>query len=144
MKTPIPTGDYFTCDDDAESLSHTEAVEAVGDYLDRLAGSGESEADTIRRVGSVELFVCVRKPGPTEAELNSWADMLLDSAEEYWSEEYGNCVDPDEPFDRFPGQGLVAAALRQHFSQREPWQCEQMASVELDADDLMELMGVKL
>ena len=143
--TEIPKADYYTTDDGPERLSDTTPEEALEAWLDDLHDPRDPHpaADDVRAHAPVALH-CWRRETVPEAFAVGLAHDAVERAAESYGEDYGDMEESTEfPPDRYAAAvAAVAAALRDLFDSVDVWRCEQFASVELPADDVLEMLDM--
>ena len=134
--------DFFSCTD-GEELSHECPIEALEDYLDGFFSPTADVAKVIREdVGSVTLRCYSRIKVDVTAGAKRVACSLAKNAAEIWDEEHGG---PDGQMDLADAEvekfeAAILPSLVALYSSEESWNCEEVGSVELSAEDVESLM----
>lgn len=129
---------FWTCDDDAETLSHTDMDEAVEEHLDKFFDFREPASAALARMPeTVTAYGMSRRTIP-EGEPALDVDALVERILEDLAEEYG---DPDGCYDPLDSDGaeavkLMAGALMATVRARyRSWSCEQTTEVEVNVKE---------
>jgi hypothetical protein len=134
---------YYTCRD-TDELTHTEDSGALNEALEEAweNGDGDSYRQALERIApiTVEAYSPIEV---TDKDLAALAERVADyEVVEWFDEHYGN---PDSPLelDQDSRRELVSAladALRV-VKRWHVWRCEQVASREYSAEEIVELLG---
>jgi hypothetical protein len=129
MSEPV----FWTCDDNAENLCHTDVDEAVDEFLDNFFELREPAAAGMDRMPeTITVYGFSRmKLGANEPD----ADLIVERILEDLDEEMG---DPDGGFQPFDAEGEAAvkekalALVAEIRARYRAWACEQTTTVEVN------------
>ena len=110
--------DFYSCSDDEEELTHHEPGDAVESYL-----NGVDEIPD-----ELTVFAWKRKEGPLNDTYQLWAEWAYEQVEERFTEEYGNCVDWEQPCTDEQKKALIDALrllIGNHVDKWTVWQCDR-------------------
>ena len=144
--------DYWDCDDTSESLTHSDALEAIESYFERCwpaqsvmsAPDFDAEAWLREETGEEGLTVyAFLRSKVTDEQVDTWVDDIQSRVAECFSEDYG---DPDGGNDGFTTEVFekhkpaFAAVVRALVDDASVWRCEPCGKVELTEDEAVALM----
>jgi hypothetical protein len=132
-----PDADCWDCDQDAERLTHTEAIEALEELIDRNYEKGVSCEDQIRAMGDVTLYGWTRKT-PSDDDIRRLVRSAVDATLECMGEEleWSN-PEEDEPPRDLPA--LFEAAIRKDLETRHILGCDQTHEIELTMEQTLDI-----
>jgi len=132
---------YYTCDDDAESLSCEDAEGAIEEFLDKVYEHGVGIVESIRRHSPITVYAYARRE-VTLHWMHGTADELSERFDEVFSEEFG---DPDGG-SRISKNDLAElardfeSAIGRLVANTEVWQCEQVATRTYSAEEVESIL----
>jgi hypothetical protein len=136
----FPEADYYACND-PETLTHETPEEALEDHLDGFLGPKMTVAEVVAAIRENSITVTAYRRGTVSEKLmEQWADNLLESLGETFSDEHG---DPDAgPCDAFPddAEKVMREAVKSIVSRSTVWRCEAIGEVDLTPDQIEKLM----
>lgn len=118
--------DFWTCDPDAERLTHEELEEAVEMYLD--------DADDLENLTWPLEVYGWRRRGVSDKDLEGLGVSLAERAEEWLDEEFGgddHCVFEDLGQERLARACIEALKAARSAGEITPWQCEVVETREV-------------
>lgn len=131
---------FYSCDDEPETLCHSDPDEAIEERLDCLAPDGWQKMTREERIAAlpktVTLYTYTRMKVRMQ-DIRTADDILADIVDPLTEEEYGDPDGRDAP-DYFSKEGLpevmaaieaLRATIHKHFV---PWSCEQSNAEEID------------
>ncbi len=132
----FPEAKFYECGD-PEVLSHEEPMEALEAYLDPDLNPRMTAAEVVAAIRQRPVAVMAYNPMKiSEKQIESWADNLLESLGETFSDEHGN---PDDgPCDAFPddAEEVMRAAVASIIRRSHVWGCEVVGKVTLSPDQI--------
>ena len=142
MTEPVkfPAGEWYSCTD-PETLTCTTPEDAIEQCLDDCLTPKMTAAEVVAEIRARPITVTAYKPTEIgKMEIDRWADRLLDSLGEEFSDEHGN---PDDgPCDAFPAhaEATMRVAVREIVRGARVWGCEEVGKVTLTPDQIEALM----
>lgn len=146
------TAQFYTCEDYAERLYHTEPYTAVQERLEKMGEGeqedGEAEASWLRRIIAREAPITVYAYVPVTVANGSFdnaIDCMMDNIECEWLEEYG---DPDGEQDgprlTSHDRTVIEGVLNRAWRRETPWACDRIAEKVYSVADLLALFSQDL
>lgn len=135
---------FWSCDDGAESLSHTELSDAVEDYVDGFLSPGcDTEAILREKVSPLSIYGYSRIE-ISDRDLDNLAEFLVDRLAEACDEdEWGDPNGDHHVLDK-AGQAAFtarfAAVLREERKHIVPWTCAISKTVLVEGDELVAMV----
>ncbi len=140
MKPRFPEGKFYECSD-PEVLNHETPEEALEAYLDADLNPQMTVAEVVACIRERPITVTAYNPMEIgDKQIEIWADRLLESLGEHFSEEHGN---PDDgPCDAFPddAEQVMREAVRTIVRRAHVWGCESVGEVTLSPDEIEAVM----
>jgi hypothetical protein len=134
-------GEVFTCRG-TESFSCTELGEAIGEICRMTSEVGETNESLVARLAPFEVRVWTRK----EVEpfwLVATADELMSTLSDDFDQEYGNPEMIVKPEKHRRALELLTRAVHAYVEDVGVWQCDQIGTITVEAEEALELLGVK-
>lgn len=140
VRVVFPDGKFYACSD-PESLTHTDPLEAIEEYLDADLDPRMTVAEVVKCIRARPITVRAYEPSTiSDKQIACWADNLLDRLAEDFSEEHS---DPDgETGDGLPKDAgaILLAAVQNIISRAHVWTCEEVGKVTLSPDEIEAVM----
>lgn len=138
--------EFWTCDDGAESLSHTDLRDAVEEYVDGFLSPGcDTEAILREKVSPLTIYGYARAE-VTDQRLADLANDLADNLQERLDDGYDDWSDPNGNHQVITDDGKAKLAehfctvLREHRGLIVPWGCEVTKTVTVEGDELVRMV----
>lgn len=139
----IPAGDLYACDDE-EELTETDPDGAVAAWVDKLRGPGDTLAQAIARVPMPVTVKVYERKVVSPAIIEDVSDEALDALCNAFDLNLREGADDMSPW---PDAALTEAkdalleVARKLFAHGKIWDCEEVGSVALDAEQVAALLG---
>lgn len=139
----IPIAELYDCLDRG-NLSYEDPAEAVSELLDDSHENGVSIADCIAKVSPIELH-CYNRRTVTNDWIEDLAGVLIEDVEERFCEEFyqADNYGDSAPFDkesRAAATKSMIEAVKAVVGDVKPYDCEEIAMVMLEAEQVEEMM----